>query len=270
MTHWAGGEMGSLLEDLAAEHASLDALVTELPEPHWDLPTPAEPWTIRDQISHLAFFDEQAAVSATDPDAFMAGVSEALTQGVDGYMLHHLDRGRRMSPAELLSWWRAARTDLLEAFRQTDPDRRVPWYGPPMRASSSVVARLMETWAHGLDVADALGVRRAPTDRLFPIAELGVKTFRFSFQNRGLTAPDDRVRVELVGPSGTVRVWNAEAEASIAGPVEDFCMVVAQRRHLDDTALIVTGETAIRWMEIAQVFAGPPGLGRPRDVGRST
>ncbi len=262
--------MEDVLADLQAEHESLDELVAPLPAPEWDLPTPAEPWTVRDQISHLAFFDEQAALSVTDPDAFMSGFNAALVEGADGYLFHHLDRGRQMNPADLLAWWRAARTDLIAAFREADPDRRVPWYGPPMRARSSVVARLMETWAHGLDVADALDVRRAPTDRLFHIAELGVKTFRFSFENRGLTAPDERVRVELVGPSGTRRVWNDDAEATINGPVEDFCMVVAQRRHLADTALIVAGDIAARWMEIAQVFAGPPGPGRPRNVERST
>jgi uncharacterized protein (TIGR03084 family) len=252
----------AVLIDLADEHASLDRLVADLPSESWDLPTPAEPWTIRDQISHLAFFDEQAALSVADPDAFMRGVNEALAQGVEAYMSHHLDKGRSMAPADLLAWWRTARTDLLAAFRAADPDERVPWYGPPMRARSSAVARLMETWAHGTDVADALRVHRPPTDRLFHIAELGVKTFRFSFENRGQTAPIERVRVELIGPSGTTSTWNDDADSSIIGPVEDFCMVVAQRRHLEDTDIVVTGETATRWMEIAQVFAGPPGPGR--------
>lgn len=260
--------MEAVLSDLAAEHRSLDELVSDLPDDRWDLPTPAEPWRVRDQVTHLAYFDEQAARSVTDPDAFMRGVNEALAQGAEGFMVHHLDRGRTMDPAELLAWWRTARANLLTSFRTADPDRRVPWFGPPMKARSSAVARLMETWAHGLDVADALGVRRPPTDRLFHIAELGVKTFRFSFENRGLTAPGERVRVELSGPSGLSRTWNEDAEEAVTGPVEDFCMVVAQRRHIDDTDLAVAGETAARWMEIAQVFAGPPGPGRPASLRR--
>jgi uncharacterized protein (TIGR03084 family) len=259
--------VNEVLADLAAEHDSLDALVAPLESHDWDRMTPAEPWMIRDQISHLAFFDEQAALSASDGEAFMAAVNEAFAEGVDAYMNRHIEQGRAMTPNALLDWWRTARHDLLVAFAATDPDQRLPWYGPPMKARSSAVARLMETWAHGLDVADALGVRREPTNRLFHIAELGVKTFRFSFENRSLEAPDTRVRVELQGPDGAVRVWNPEAtEDRITGPVEEFCQVVAQRRHVDDTDLVVEGPIARRWMDLAQVFAGPPGPGRqPQD-----
>jgi uncharacterized protein (TIGR03084 family) len=131
-----------------------------------------------------------------------------------------------------------------------------------MKTRSSAVARLMETWAHGVDVADALGVVREPTVRLFHVAELGVKTFRFSFQNRGLEVPEERVRVELTGPGGEARTWNEGSVSSVTGPVEDFCLVVAQRRHLTDTALQVRGPVAEAWMTRAQVFAGPPGPGR--------
>jgi uncharacterized protein (TIGR03084 family) len=128
-----------------------------------------------------------------------------------------------------------------------------------MRARSSVVARLMETWAHGTDVADALGTSLPVTDRLFHVADLGVRTFSWSFTNRGLDVPEERVRVALRGPSGTTRIWNDEENASITGPVEDFCLVVVQRRNLADTHLVMEGGLARRWMEIAQVFAGPPG-----------
>lgn len=254
--------MNTILEDLAAEQDSLDALVSGLGAEEWDLPTPAEPWTIRDQIGHLAFFDEKAALAARDPEAFMVDMNSIAEIGVEAFMGRHIERGRSGSPDALLEWWRTARSDLLAALAECDPDERLPWYGPPMRAASSAVARLMETWAHGLDIADTLGVVRAPTDRLFHIADLGVRTFRFAFENRGLEAPPAKVRVALRGPSGTLRIWNDECADSITGPVEDFCMVVTQRRHLDDTHLFCEGTAALRWMEIAQVFAGPPGPGR--------
>lgn len=254
--------MEDVLGDLAAEQEALDELVADLDDPRWDLPTPAEPWTIRDQISHLAYFDEMAALSATDPAGFATELNTIPEVGIDAYMERPLRKGRSLPPSGLLAWWRSARRDLLVALERCDPDTRVPWYGPPMRARSSAVARLMEAWAHGQDVADALGVRRRPTDRLFRVAGLGVRTFRFSFENRGLEVPGDRVRVTLHGPSGRVEVWNEDAPDSITGPVEDFCLVVAQRRHVADTELLVDGPVATRWMEVAQVFAGPPGPGR--------
>jgi uncharacterized protein (TIGR03084 family) len=167
-----------------------------------------------------------------------------------------------MAPVEVLAWWRDARTSTLAAFAGVDPDARLAWFGPPMRVATAIQARLMETWAHGQDVADGLGLAREPTNRLFEIAEVGVKTYAWSFLNRGMEVPAQRVRVALRGPSGTTRVWNDEASASVTGPVEEFCLVVVQRRHVLDTGLVVEGEEALRWMEIAQAYGGPPGSGR--------
>lgn len=253
-------EMDALLADLSAETEAVAALVENLDPSGWETVTPAEPWTIQDQIGHLAYFDEQAALSTTDPDAFATRVDEEIeTLTSDAAVLH---RRRGLDGPATLAWWRKARRGMIAAFAGLDPDRRLPWYGPPMRARSSVVARLMETWAHGTDVADGLGRSLPVTNRLFHIADLGVRTFSWSFTNRGLDVPDERVRVALRGPSGTTRIWNDERDASITGPVEDFCLVVAQRRNLGDTHLVIEGDLARRWMEIAQVFAGPPGPGR--------
>jgi len=260
-------DMLPFVADLAAEHADLDRLVTALDIDTWGEVTPAEPWTILDQISHLAYFDERAAVSVTDPDRFRSEMNADLAGGMEQFIQAPLLRGRDIGPSGVLAWWRTARSALLESFRGADPDAKVPWYGPDMKASSSAVARLMETWAHGQDIADALGIRRAPTDRLRRIAELGVKTFSWSFLNRGIDVPGERVRVALRGPSGGMWVWNDEAAASVTGPADEFCLVVTQRRHIDDTHLVVEGDVARRWMEVAQVFAGPPGPGRRPQTG---
>ena len=260
-----------ILTDLAAETESLLALVEGL-EPGadgLDRITPAEPWTIRDQLSHLAGFDEKARIAAAEPERFMAALTDDFGDGGDRLMERQFEVGRSLSAAAVVEWLRTEREALIQALASLDPETRIPWYGPPMKTRSSAVARLMETWAHGVDVADALGVRREPTDRLFHVAELGVKTFRFSFQNRGMDVPDGRVRVSLDGPSGVIRSWNEDSADSITGPVEDFCLVVAQRRHVADTALEAEGEVAELWMRHAQVFAGPPGPGRPPTTDRT-
>jgi uncharacterized protein (TIGR03084 family) len=252
-----------LIIALRAEQEDLDRMLDALDDPAWDTMTPAEPWTIRDTISHLAFFDESETQAISDPEAFANEINERLTGGIDSYMALGLDRGRSMTPSQVLTWWRAARAAEVKAFEGVDPDTQLPWYGPPMKAPSAVVARLMETWAHGHDVTEALGLTRAPTERLFHIAELGVKTFSWSYINRGLEVPAERVRVALRGPSGRTRVWNDQMSNSITGPVDEFCLVVAQRRNYLDTSLVIEGEVARSWMEVAQIFAGPPGPGRP-------
>ena len=57
----------------------------------------------------------------------------------------------------------------------------MPWFGPPMSPTSMATARLMETWAHGLDVHEALGVTPEPTNRIRHIAHLAVRTRDFAF-----------------------------------------------------------------------------------------
>lgn len=252
--------MAKVLADLAEESAAVERLVQDLDPAGWALMTPSEPWTISDQVGHLAYFDQKAALSATDPGAFVESVNADTAALMSD--IADLHRGSRRTGPGVLNWWREARRDLLGAFAGKEPDERVPWYGPAMRARSAVVARLMETWAHGTDIADALGTSLPITDRLFEIADLGVRTYTWSFLNRGMETPSERVRVALRGPSGTTRVWNDESSTSITGPVEEFCLVVAQRRNVRDTHLVLEGGLARRWMEIAQVFAGPPGPGR--------
>ena len=260
--------MQDLIADLRTEQEELDKIVAGLTDESWDLMTPADPWTIRDTISHLAFFDDRQTQAITDPDGFADEINTRLAGANEEYTAIGIDQGRALKPAGVLEWWRTARARELVAFTSLAPETPLAWYGPAMKARSAVTARLMETWAHGQDVVDALGVLRAPTARLFHIAELGVKTFSWSFLNRGLLVPDTRVRVTLQGPDGTSQTWNEGSEASITGLVEDFCLVVAQRRHLKDTSLLVEGEVAQRWMEVAQIFAGPPGPGRePKRLG---
>jgi uncharacterized protein (TIGR03084 family) len=121
----------------------------------------------------------------------------------------------------------------------------------------------METWAHGQDIADAVGVSRPATGRLRHIAHLGVRTMTFSFALNDRPSPASPIRVELAGPGGGQWDWGPpEAADRVAGTALDFCLVVTQRRHLSDTALAVTGDGATAWMSIAQAFAGAPGPGR--------
>lgn len=251
-----------ICDDLALEHAELAGIVGGLQDEQWSTPTPAPAWMVRDQISHLAFFDEMATVAARDPERFL-GEREQARRDLDGLVARPVEMGRAMAGAELLGWWRRAHDEMREVLGELDPRTRVPWYGPTMSAASFVSARLMETWAHGQDVADALGVRRHPTDRLRHVAHLGVRSMANSFVIRGLEVPSEPIRVELQLPSGAP--WSsgdADVENLVQGSALDFCLVVTQRRHRADTKLVVRGPQAEVWMSIAQAFAGPPGAGR--------
>lgn len=253
-------DLQALSRDLAAEHDELDDVLVSIGADEWDRPTPAPGWTIRDQISHLAFFDEQALLATTRPDRFTATLARITDLGA--LIDEPLAKGRSVPHEEVLEWWRNARWAMLSAFESVEPRARVPWFGPPMSLASFISARLMETWAHGQDVVDALGRARAASDRLKHVAHLGVRARRNSYAANGLEMPDGEVRVELTGPGGVGWKWNDDGIDLVSGDAMDFCLVVTQRRHLDDTDLVVQGPLATEWMSIAQAFAGPPGPGR--------
>jgi uncharacterized protein (TIGR03084 family) len=255
-------DMPGLVGDLHAETEALETLLVALDEPQWESATPADGWSIKDQVSHLAYFDEMATLSAADPDAFRAAATAELDD-VDGFTARIASEHRDRPGADLLVWWRTARTRMVDVMGALDPSVRVPWYGSEMSAASSLTARIMETWAHGQDVADAIGATRPPTPALRHVAFLGVRAFANSFRARRLVVPDADVRVELQSPAGETWSWGPDDAAQyVEGPALDFCLVVTQRRHVDDTALRCAGDVATEWMTIAQAFAGPPGSGR--------
>ncbi|CAM5479802.1 TIGR03084 family metal-binding protein [Streptomyces aurantiogriseus] len=249
--------------DLHRESEELDAIVGELAEEQWALATPAAGWTIAHQIAHLAWTDRAALLAVTDHDAFAREVEKALAAPGD-FVDNGAEEGAGKPPAQLLADWRAGREALQDALRAAPAGSRFPWYGPPMSVASMATARLMETWAHGLDVADALGVVPEPTDRLRHIVRLGVRTRDFAFGVHGLPAPFEEFRVELRAPSGELWTYGPEdATDRVTGPALDFCLLVTQRAHRADLSLRAEGPDADRWLDIAQAFAGPPGAGRP-------
>jgi uncharacterized protein (TIGR03084 family) len=255
-------DMAALAADLAAESAVTRALVADLDEPGWHTPTPAAGWDIADQISHLAYFDEVTVRSAVRPEQFLSDLAEAEADGgvnPDTIAARFRDR----TGTQLLEWFEEARAGLIGTFAGLDPRARLPWFGPAMSAASSLTARIMETWAHTQDIADALGVAREPTGRLRHVAHIGVGARAFSYAVRGMTLPETPVRVELTGPDGDRWTWGPpDAADRVTGPALDFCLLVTQRRHRDDLGLAIEGPAATEWMAIAQAFAGAAGTGR--------
>lgn len=252
-------DLDQIRRDLVSEQTALDEIVAPLNAEQWRAVTPSPGWTIAHQIGHLTFFDAAAATAMLDPDAFATEMNDlidaALSTGLDDYTLGAF---LSLEPLARFDAWRQARSRLNDAACALRDDSRVPWYGPSMGAKSFLTARLMETWAHGTDIADALHVRLPATDRLRHIARLGFNTRKWSYTVHGETMPDGDVRLDLTSPSGQPWTWGDEnARNVVRGSAEDFCLVVTQRRHLDDTAL-VTGELGRHWLLRAQAFAGAP------------
>lgn len=254
-----------VLADLDAEGEDLDTIVAGLTDQQWLTPTPAPGWTIAHQIAHLASTEGLVVLAATDPAGF-----EARRQAM-GEAFDHFDDAvaagvaEQLSgtPAEVLARWRTQRAAARDALAAVPPGHKVPWLVMPLSPATLASTRLMEVFAHGQDIADALGMVRQPADRIRHLARLGVRTRDFAFIGRGLAPPAEEFCVELVAPSGaTWRFGPADAAQRVSGPAIDFCLLVTRRRHRDDLALTAKGPDADRWLDIAQAYAGPPGPGR--------
>jgi uncharacterized protein (TIGR03084 family) len=259
-------ELGEMLADLEAESADLDRLVADLPPPRWEQPTPSPGWTIAHQIAHLAWTDHASLLAATDPDRYNEHLAEALADPTT-----YVDRGARewlAPPPDLLKTWRDGRAALIDALAAVPPGTRIFWYGNMMSAASMATARIMETWAHGLDVADALSATREPTARLRHIAHLAHRTIGHSFTAHERPAPTEPVAFVLTAPDGSQWTYgDPSVENRVTGPALDLCLLVTQRRHRSDLALSATGPVAEEWLDVAQAFAGPPGAGREPAAG---
>jgi uncharacterized protein (TIGR03084 family) len=259
--------LDGVLADLAAEGDRLESVVINLDDDAWRTPTPAEGWTVATQVAHLAWTDEVAVAAATDKAAWDAMVTEAL-QDPEGYVDAEAFRGAQAAPADLLTRWRTARPALADALRHVPPGEKLPWFGPPMSPTSMATARFMETWAHSLDVHEALGEEPHRTDRIRHVVHLGVRTRNFAFSVHGLDAPAEEFRVELTAPSGDLWSYGpGDSAQTVRGSAWDFCLLVTQRVNKVDTDLVAQGRDANEWLSIAQAFAGPPGEGRAPRAG---
>ncbi|MGE3076320.1 MAG: TIGR03084 family metal-binding protein [Dehalococcoidia bacterium] len=250
-----------VVEDLAEEQRALERVLERMKPEDFEIRTHAPGWAARDQVAHLAHFDEAATLAIVDPESFATYFRQP--QNTEEA---YLARARQLSDAALLEHWRKNAAALRDAAAGLDPSRRVPWAGPAMSGVSFLTARLMETWSHGLDVVDVVdvvGIDRPDTDRLRHVAFLGVRARPYSYSNRGMEPTRTPIRVSLEAPSGARWELGDDTDENVVrGTASDFCQVVTRRRHIADSELEVVGPVAEEWMGIAQAFAGPPGAGR--------
>ncbi len=254
--------LDEILDDLKSEGDQLWSTVSGLDEDGWRTPTPAPGWDVATQVAHLLWTDEVAVLAATDKAAWDDVVVAAM-EDPEGFVDAGAREIARLTPEALLARWGGAREELARTLREYPSGERMPWFGPPMSPPSMATARFMETWAHALDVYEALGLSFEPTDRIRHVAHIGVRTRNFAFVTNDLEPPAEEFRVELNAPSGEQWAWGPEDAAQrVTGPAHGFCLLVTQRVHRRDAGLTAEGEDADTWLDIAQCFAGPSGEGR--------
>ncbi len=251
--------LATLARQFLEECRDLDVLVSSLDESDWHRPTAFFDWTVRDEIMHLHQVDGFAVAALESAARFGAVLAEARSAQAAGVTLSEQARARfgDLPAAKLLARWRETYASLAGMLAGRDAKARLSWFGPDMSPTSMASARQMEVWAHGQDIYDLLDLARPTADRIRNICELGVRTFAWSFRNRGRVAPP-RPDVILTGPRGDLWEWPGEGGGRVRGTALDFALVVTQRRAPSDTALVAEGAGALAWLPLAQCFAGAP------------
>jgi uncharacterized protein (TIGR03084 family) len=268
--------MRELAGDFEAESRALHVLVEPLDDKALDRATAFKDWTIATVIRHLHTWNLAAEMSLKADgsfEAYYARIAEHQKKGgkLPAFEFEWLSG---LTGRALVAAWKDGFSATAARFATADPSARVKWAGPDMSVRSSLTARLMETWAHGQEVYDALGQVRRNADRIRNIVILGNNTYGWTFKVRGEEPPAPRPHLRLTAPSGEVWTYNDPSEAElIEGPAEEFCQVVTQTRNIADTVLKVVGPNAKNWMSKAQCFAGaaeaPPPPGTRKTAVRS-
>jgi uncharacterized protein (TIGR03084 family) len=248
-------------DDLLNETRTVAATLAPYADHQFELPTGFKSWTINQVLCHLHVWNKAAWMSYAQPARFDAYMAQVVDAGKARRSMREVEREHSdgLGGQALVKAWVAYAEEMCADFRTADPAKRVKWAGPDMSVRSSVSARLMETWSHAQSIYDVLGLERVCTDAIRNIVVLGMNTHGWTFRNRRLPVPEPVPCVRLTAPSGEQWAFNEDVtSALITGAAEEFCQVVTQVRNIADTTLHVQGEDAVRWMSIAQCFAGPP------------
>lgn len=247
---------------LTAAGEEIDRLVAGLDAAGWERPTPAAGWTVAHQVAHLTATFRLAELSVRAPEQFRE-LAGTLTPNFDANVEHAMAPYLAEPHDVLFKQWQAQRLAVDEGLAGTPPTQTVPWLVRPLPAAVLAAAGMMETFGHGQDIADALGVRRMPPAGLRHLVEFVARTWDFGYQARGLAAPGIELGFELTAPSGDVwRIGAQDSGERITGPAVDLCLLATRRRHRDDLALTADGPEAEHWLDIAQAYRGPAGSGR--------
>ncbi len=221
--------MPTALSDLADEQAALAALLDSLSTADYSRASAADGWLVRDQVAHLADTSHVAADTLTGgPRTFAAAVGGFASAAE--FTQAPLADARRLPIRELVSWWSTWADQTRHALADRAEDTRVAW-GFGMPADTFAAARLMEHWAHGLDIADALGLPVPGSARLRHVAELGRATLRYAAALARVPWPTGRtLRLELSDADDAVhRLGQDDATDSITGSLLAWCRVATRR-----------------------------------------
>ncbi len=266
----------------AAAAGLFESALAELDSPARAAPSPVRGWTIGDLVTHVAATDGLLAAAIgipadppVDPRQDVVAHSEAL-------IAHARTRPAEAEYARAL--WRDG-VDAIAARLRAEPNlagRSIQVGGIGMSVADQLTVRAFETWIHARDIAHAVGLRLPDplAHDLHVMSDLAARLLDelSTLDIPGVSEPPaGTVELTLTGPGGgswLVRV-GAVGGAAHAGGAEgaartppaaeitlgtvEFCLLVGDRRRLDDLDVVITGDDPLgrRLLALAPALSGP-------------
>jgi uncharacterized protein (TIGR03084 family) len=251
--------MRDIVDAWADQQSELAGLLDGLDAEGWSRPSPCEGWSVADVVLHLAQTNEMAIGSVGHRlDDVLADLTAGLppTADVDEGAGAMVEAQRRIGPDAVHERWQRSVQELDECWRASDPHERVTWVAGELSVHTLVTTRLAETWIHTTDVASALDVELAPTNRLRHIARLAWRTLPYAFARAGRVL-DGPVEFDLVGADGAAWhfVPDDPAVTWVRGDGVELCMIAARRVAPGDTALVTEGRDGPAVLELVRTYA---------------
>lgn len=255
--------MREILSDLVAEQQALDQFLQGIRERDWKRKTSAPGWSIIDTVSHLAYVETFAATAISEGQAF---VDAANVQDINEWTARGVREGRGKRYQEVIEWWRNGRASVVDALSRLSATERIPWVVNRMSAKAFATLRLMETWAHGLDIKDAMADRiiepeegeddpLADTLRLRHVAWLAHRMLPYAFKEAGEEFPASGIRIELMGPKYARWIYGPlDTENVIKGTAGEWCRVAVRRLDVAATELKAIGNEAEIALRVVRAY----------------
>jgi uncharacterized protein (TIGR03084 family) len=163
-------------------------------------------------------------------------------------------KGRKMRPQDVIEWWRGGRAKVVEPLSHMNSENRLEWIAGSMSARTFATMRLMENWAHGLDIYAAMKAQIEDTARIRHICFLGWKTLPYAFKAADMDYSP--VRVEVIGPAYAKWIFGAaDTDQVIKGPAGEFARLAVRRiKRKDAKNLKATGEVADTALDVVRAY----------------
>lgn len=148
------------IEALREEWASIDALLEELSDDEWSLPTPLPGWNVKDNVAHMIGTEAMLSGAAAPDVTVDRETATHIRNDIGAFNEAWVEALRKESPADVAARFHevtAARIVVLEGMKQIEWDAETFTPAGKDAYGRFMQIRVFDCWLHEQDIRDAVG-----------------------------------------------------------------------------------------------------------------